>query len=134
MLFHWCQHTQIALHPPSVIVADIVFYHPNELLLTVEAPSVITLPFQYLPEAFHQAAVYATRHTRYTLRHSSLNEFLAKCTACALVFSVAVKQRMRIRARPNSTVKHFEYKKIIISFTIVVEDNTLVTEIPNALR
>ena len=93
MLFHRCQHTQVALHSPGIVITDVVFNHLYEFLLAGEAPAVIAFPLQDAPESLYRAIANAVGHTG----HSSLYEFVAECSACVLEVSIAVKQRMGIR-------------------------------------
>ena len=55
MLFHRRQDAQIALHPPGVVVMDIVLDRLNKLPLTGELSAVIAFPLQNTPEALHRA-------------------------------------------------------------------------------
>ena len=90
MLFHRRQDAQIALHPPGVVVMDIVLDRLNKLPLTGEPSAVIAFPLQNAPEVLHRAVVNAMRHTGHTLRHSRLHELVVKCPAGILESSVTI--------------------------------------------
>ena len=78
MLFHRRQHAQIALHPPGVVVANILLDHLDKLVLAGEPSAVIAFPFQDAPEALHRTVINTMRHTGHTLRHSRLHELVVE--------------------------------------------------------
>lgn len=108
--------------------------HPDELLLAGKTPAVIAFPFQDTPEAFHRAVINTVRHTGHTLRHSGLYELLVECSACVLVTSVTVEQRMCVRVELNSPVKGLEYERIVIALTQRIGYDAPVTEIQNSAQ
>ena len=116
MLFHRRQDAQIALHPPGVVVMDIVLDRLNKLPLTGEPSAVIAFPLQNAPEALHRAVVNAMRHTGHTLRHSRLHELVVESAVGVLEPSVAMEQRMCVRIGLHSLVEGFENQRIIVAF------------------
>ena len=134
MLFHRRQDAQIALHPPGVVVMDIVLDRLNKLPLTGEPSAVIAFPLQNAPEALHRAVVNAMRHTGHTLRHSRLHELVVESAVGVLEPSVAMKQGMRIRIGLNSLIKGLENQRVIVAFTEYIGHNTPVTEIQNGAQ
>ena len=65
----------------------------------------------------------------HTLDHPGLLQLAMKYPACILKPSVAMEQRMCIRICLHSPVEGFINKRIIVSFTDSVGNNTSVTEI-----
>ena len=115
MLFHRRQDAQIALHPPGVVVMDIVLDRLNKLPLTGETPAVIAFPLQNAPEALHRAVINAMRHAGHTLRHPSLHKLVVEDTVGVLKPSVAVEQRMHVRIGLHSLVEGFENQWVIVT-------------------
>ena len=134
MLFHRRQDTQIALHPPGVVVMDIVLDRLNKLPLTGELSAVIAFPLQNAPEALHRAVVNAMRHTGHTLRHACLYELVVESAVGVLEPSVAVEQRMRVRRSLHSLIKSLENQWIVVALIEHVRHNTPVTEIQNGAQ
>ena len=116
MLFHRRQDAQIALHPPGVVVMDIVLDRLNKLPLTGEPSAVIAFPLQNAPEALHRAVVNAMRHTGHTLRHSRLHELVVESAVGVLETSVAVEQGMCVRIGLHSLIKSLENQRVVIAF------------------
>ena len=56
-------------------------------------------------------------HTRYTLRHTSIQQFLVKGSAGVLVSTITVEQRVRIWIFLNDLVKDVEDQFVVISVT-----------------
>ena len=134
MFLHRCQHTQVALNSPGVVIADVALNHLNKLLLTGKMPAIIAFPFQDAPETFHGAIVNTVGHTGHTLHHSRLYKFLVECSACILVASVTVEQRTCVWIELNSPVKGLEYERIVIALTQRIGHDAPVTEVQNSAQ
>lgn len=131
VLFHRCQYAEVALNSPGVVIANVAHNHLDKLLLAGKTPAIIAFPFQDAPETFHGAIVNTVGNTGHALYHSCLYEFLVERSACILVSSVTVKQRMCVRVGLNSPVKGLEYKRIVIVFTQRIGYDAPITEIQN---
>ena len=129
MLFHRRQDTQIALHPPGVVVMDIVLDRLNKLPLTGEPPAVIAFPLQNAPEALHRTVINTMRHTGHTLRHPRLHKLVVESAVGILESSVAMEQRMRVRRSLHSPIKGFENQRIIVTFTEYIGHNAPVAKV-----
>ena len=129
MLFHRRQDTQIALHPPGVVVMDIVLDRLNKLPLTGEPSAVIAFPLQNAPEALHRTVINAMRHAGHALRHPCLHELVAESAVGVLETSVAVEQRMRVRRSLHSLIKSLENQRIVVVLTEHVRHNTPVAKV-----
>ena len=134
MFLHRCQHAQIALNSSGIVIADVAHNHLHKLLLAGKTPAIVAFPFQDAPEAFHRAIVNTVCHTGHALHHSRLYELLVECSACILVASVAVEQRMCVRVELNSPVKGLEYERIVIALTQCIGHDAPVTEVQNSAQ
>ena len=134
MLLHRSQHPQVALNSPGVVIADVAHNHLHKFLLAGKTPAIIAFPFQDAPETFHRAIVNTVCHTGHALYHSRLYELLVECSACVLVTSVTVEQRMCIWVDFNGPVKGLEYKRIVIVLTQRIGHDTPVTEVQNSAQ
>ena len=115
MLFSGCKDTQIALHTPIIVVADVIGDHLNQLLLAGEAISVVTFALQDAPEPLHGPIINALGYAGHTLCHSSLLQFLMECSVCILKPSIRMKDRVSIRIHLHGLVKGLEYKRVVVS-------------------
>ena len=134
MFLHRCQHAQIALNSSGIVIADVAHNHLHKLLLAGKTPAIVAFPFQDAPEAFHRAIVNTVCHAGHALHHSRLYELLVECSACILVASVAVEQRMCVRVELNSPVKGLEYERIVIALTQRIGHDAPVTEVQNSAQ
>ena len=116
MLFHRRQDAQIALDTSRVVIANILLYHLDELVLAGETPAIIAFPLQNAPEALHRTVVNTMRHTGHALRHPRLHKLVVECAVGVLESSVAMKQGMRIRIGLNSLIKGLVNQWIVIAF------------------
>ena len=131
MLLHRCQNTEVSLHPASVVVADVVLDHLDQILFAGKPPVIIAFPLQDTPEAFHRAVVNAVCHTGHALCHSSLLELMMKGSAGILEPSVTVKQWMGIRVGLNSLVKGLVDERVVITLAEYIGHDTPVVQIQN---
>ena len=116
MLFHRRQDTQIALHPPGVVVMDIGFNHLDKFTFAGKPSAVIAFPFQDAPEALHRTVVNAMRHAGHALRHACLHELVVESAVGVLESSVTMEQGMRVRIGFHSLIKGLENQRIVIAF------------------
>lgn len=128
------QNTEVSLYPAGIVVVDVTLNHLNEFLFASKPSAVIAFTFQDAPKSFHWAVVNAMAHTRHTLRHPGLLEFVVKSSAGILVPSVAVKQGMCVWVGPNSFIKGLVNKRIIVVFAQYVGHDAPVAKIQNGTQ
>ena len=85
VLFHRRNNTQIALHPLSVVIVNVIPNHLNKFLLGSKSFAVIFLALQNTPEALHRAIVNATGYTRHALCHTGYGGSPCPDAACVSV-------------------------------------------------
>ena len=134
MLFHRGQHTQITLHPSSIVIMDIDLNHLYKLPLAGKPSAVITLPLQDAPEALHRAVINAVCYAGHTLRHTCLYELVVEGTVGILKPSVAVEEGMRVRIGFYSLIKGLENQRIIVALTEHIGHDTPVAKVENGAQ
>ena len=129
MLFSGCKDTQIALHTPIIVVADVIGDHLNQLLLAGEAISVVTFALQDAPEPLHGSIINALGYAGHTLCHSSLLQFVVEYSVCILKPSIRMKDRVSIWIYLHRLVKGLEYKRVIVSISDDERDDTSIIQV-----
>ncbi len=129
MFFKRRQDSQITLHTPGIVIANVISNHLNQFLFAGEAFAIVALSLQDAPKAFHGAVVNAVCHPGHALRHASLFNFVVESTTCILKSSIAVKQRMCVEIFLNSLIKGLEHEQVVVAFTCYERYNAPVTEV-----
>ena len=84
MLFHRSQYSEPSLVPFVVVVVDVVLDHCDKLFAASKSLAVISLAFEYSPETFHRAVVYALGYSGHALRHAGFLQLGMECPVCVL--------------------------------------------------
>lgn len=133
MFLHRCQHTQVALNSPGVVLADVAHNHLHKFLLAGKTPAIIEFPFQEAPETLYRAIVNTVCHTGHICIMPACTSFWWNARL-VLVTSVTVEQRMCIWVALNGLVKGLEHKRIVIVLTQRIRHNTPVIEVQNSTQ
>lgn len=88
-----------------------------QLLMACEPPAIVPFPFQDAPESHRWPVVNTFTHSGHALLHICGFQLVAEPAVRALETSIAVKQRMRIRIRGDSSIRSIEYQWIIIAIS-----------------
>lgn len=66
------------MHPPGVVIANIILNQLNESLLAGKSLAIVTFPLQNAPEALHGTIVNAMSHAGHTLLYPGLHKLVAE--------------------------------------------------------
>ena len=91
MLLHRREDAEAPLHTSVVVITDVILDHVDQFLLAGEALSVVSLPFQNAPEAFHWSIVNTLGHAGHTLGYAGLLQFVVEGSVGILKSSVAME-------------------------------------------
>lgn len=134
MFFKGRKDTQIALHTPIVVTADVICDHLDQFMFACKTLSIITLALQDAPEPLHRSVVDALSHAGHTLRHSCLLQLVMESSARILETAIGMEDGVSIGVGLYGLVKGLKNKRMIVAVSNNEGNNATVIQVQNSAQ